>query len=521
MQPPAPTTPSFDDAYRQGDLNDFFQVAPGDTRAALERSFPVPRAPLAAALRRYAEKLGAPAAVFGSLGALSHPESRVVVTGQQTGLLLGPLYTLSKAVTAVALAKSLSTEARPVIPVFWLASQDADSAEIDHSYLLDLDERLHRPTLPLPEGVCAGRVALPEVWVQKVVQDLDALHVPEPHRREVKGLLQRTAARAAGFADWFGALLYALLGEQGLVVLNPVERDMAALFGPVLEAELAAPLRSVEAIGASAERLKRLGLTPQLGRGAGATNLFLEENGLRHPLRVDGEGFYTEAARYTRAALRERLSCDPCALTPAAGLRPVTQDAVLPTAATVVGPGELRYFAQLRGVYEAHGVPMPLIWPRATVTVLEPPVRRMLEKFGLSARALQRDFEGIRGEKLLELHGHKAAFDESLAVLKEQARALTRHASSIDPTLAGTVARAEAGLAGVFGTLETKSAAALAQRDDLYTRQFGRLRAHLLPNGALQERVLSPFSFFLKFGVRSVVEAFLALPPEGDHEVVF
>lgn len=235
-------SPSFETAYAQGAFADFFQLAPKDTAAALELPRPVPRAALTAALGRSAEKLGAPEAALRNLERLAHPGSRVVVTGQQTGLLLGPLYTLSKAVTAIALAKRLSSEARPVVPVFWLASQDADSAEIDHSYLLDLRERLHRPALPLPEGVCAGRIPLPEAWLEALLCDLDALEVPEPYRREVGALLQRTAARAQSFSEWFGALLYELLGPAGLVVLDPMACDTAALFRPVLEAELAAPL---------------------------------------------------------------------------------------------------------------------------------------------------------------------------------------------------------------------------------------------------------------------------------------
>jgi uncharacterized protein YllA (UPF0747 family) len=73
----------------------------------------------------------------------------------------------------------------------------------------------------------------------------------------------------------------------------------------------------------------------------------------------------------------------------------------------------------------------------------------------------------------------------------------------------------------VFTKLETKSAAALANRDDIYARQFGRLHAHLLPEGTPQERLISPFSFFLKFGIQNVMDAFLQLPAEGEHEVRF
>ena len=513
-----PPTP-LETLYQTGELSALFALTPNDTDAALTQPRFADRTRLAAALTRQAERLGAPAAVFENLAKLEHPGSRAVVTGQQTGLLLGPLYTLSKAVSALKLAARLNTEERPVVPVFWLASQDADSAEIDHAYLLDLNERLHRFSLSLPEGVPAGRIALQGDWPQRLITDLGALPGPDRHRAEVADLLRRAAARAETFADLFGALLYELLGAQGLIVLNPLESDLAELFRPVLEAELADPLRSGGSINAAGETLKSLGHTPQLGRAAGATNLFLEDAGQRRLLRFDGKTFATDAATYTRDELLQKLTADPTCLTPAAGLRPITQDAALPTAATVVGPGELRYFAQLRGVYEQHGVAMPLIWPRTTATLLEPPVARMLDKFGLSAAEVQKDFGRVRGEKLLELHGHKLAFDNRLRALKNLTQSLKTDVSGIDPTLARTVERSAEAFETLFGKLETKSAAALAERDDVYARQFGRLEAHLLPNGTPQERLISPFSFFLKFGVRATMDLLLTLPAEGVLEL--
>ena len=520
-----PPTP-FETAYQNRALSSLFDLGPGpgNFEAALAQPRPVDRTKLAAVLRRQAEHLGAPAAVFESLEKLEHPQSRTVVTGQQTGLLLGPLYTLSKAVSAFKLAVKLSTDDKPVVPIFWLATQDADSAEIDHAYLLDLDETLHRISLPLPEGVPAGRIALVDTWLQTIVRELQAFSGPEVHKQEVTDLLRRTAARAETFADWFGALLYELLGPQGLIIFDPLEPTAAELFAPLLRAELADPLRSGESVNAAAATLRELGYTPQLGRAEGATNLFLTEGdlskgGQRRLLRFDGATFETDAGHYTKADLLTRLEADPTCITPAAGLRPITQDAVLPTAATVVGPGELRYIAQLRGVYQQHGVAMPLIWPRTTVTILEPPVARILDKFGLTAGVLQRDWQELEAQTLLSLHGHKLAFDNRLRALQNLAASLRADVSAIDPTLGRTVSRAEAKLKGIFAKLEAKSAAALADRDDIYTRQFGRLRAHLLPNGTPQERLISPVSFFLKFGVEPVMNALLTLPAAGEHEL--
>ena len=162
---------------------------------------------------------------------------------------------------------------------------------------------------------------------------------------------------------------------------------------------------------------------------------------------------------------------------------------------------------------------MPLIWPRTTVTMLEPPVARILDKFSLSAGALQTDWEGVKAQTLLSLHGHKLAFDNRLRALKNLSTSLRTDVSAIDPTLERTVSRAETELEAIFEKLEAKSAAALASRDDTYTRQFGRLRAHLLPAGTPQERLVSPFSFFLKFGVKAVLDELLTLPAEGRREL--
>ncbi len=499
---------------------------PDDVASSLTLPFSLtlPRAThrpeLVQALRRYAETLKAPKAVFKSLELLAKNESRAVVTGQQAGLLLGPNYTLSKAITAINLAKELAAEDKPVVPIFWVASQDHDVAEVNHAYLLDMKESLKRLELPLPENTPVGRIVLNPDWLNQMKLELQTLNVPEHHRQEVLGLLERTASRAKTFADWFAAILYELLGEHGLIILNPVEADVAKLFRPVLDAELGNPERSSQAINEAGQRLREMGYEPQLGRAEGATNLFLEENGLRQLLRFEGKHFFTETNHYTLGELQKKLDEDPASITPAAGLRPITQDAILPTAVTVLGPGELRYFAQLKGVYEAHGVVMPLTWARATATVLEPPVVRVMEKFNLTSKDIQ-NLAKHEEDILLRLHGCENSFKETLRALETSLEKLLVDVNTIDPTLHGTVKRAEMYFGKTFKTLKTKSARAVASRDDVYTQQFARLEAHLLPMGEPQERLISPFSFFLKFGVKPVMNTFLKLPVRGNHELKF
>lgn len=509
---------SFVEAYTSGQLSNFYGVAPNDTVSALDLPRPISRSTLVAALRQYAETLNAPKAVYKSLEKLEHPDARAVVTGQQAGLLLGPNYTLSKAITAINLARELSTKDKPVVPIFWVASQDHDVAEVNHTCLLDMNEDLKRLELPLPENTPIGRITLNPDWLSYITTELKTLNVPEQNRQDIIALLERTASRAKTYADWFAAILYELLGEQGLIVLNPMESEVAKLFRPILEAELSRPETSSKAINEAGERLGSLGYEPQLNRAKGATNLFLEENGLRQLLRVEGKHFFTDTNQYMLEDLKQKLEEDPANITPAAGLRPITQDYILPTAISVLGPGELRYFAQLKGVYEAHGVAMSLTWPRATMTVLEPPVVRIMEKFNLTFADIQ-NLASHREDILLGLHGHGKSFEGTLGTLESSLEKFLVDVNAIDPTLHGSINRAEMYFRKTLNTLKTKSAKAVVNRDDVYTQQFKRLEQHLLPIGEPQERLISPFSFFLKFGIKPVMSIFLSLPTKGDHEI--
>lgn len=516
-----PKARSFPDLYREGYLNDFFDLPAGDVQTALDVPRARDRRALAAAMREHARRWEAPRAVFDALDRLEDDRSRVVATGQQTGLLLGPTYGLSKAIGAMKLARRLDSEDRPVLPVFWLASQDHDGAEVDHAYLLDSEERLHRASVPLPTEVAAGRVPVDAGMIDAVTATIDAMR-PEPtHRDEVVALLRETAERAHDYADWFAGLMYRLLGPYGLLLFDPMDARSAPLLRASLEREIAAPDAGPASINDAARALKGLGLEPQLGRASGATNLFLEVDDSPLPrrvlLRFDGHDFHAEGARFTRADLLDRLDRDPACLTPAAGLRPVVQDSVFPTAINVLGPGELRYVSQIRGVYAAHGVPMPLAWSRATATLLEPPVVRMLERYGLDARTFQADPKGSLEQVLLRRSGHGTSFRQATDDLERSIATLLVEVEGIDPTLLGTVERGRRHLKVTLERLRCKTARALAQHDAITRGQFERLSDHLLPLGQPAERVLSPFSHMLKFGIEPVMRVLLQLEAEGDQ----
>lgn len=508
-------------AYRAGDLPGFFRLSPGDLEAASAEIRPdLDRAALANALRAYHRDLGTlDAGVEALLTRLAHPASRVVVTGQQAGLLTGPAYSVHKGADAALLARCLDREDAPVLAVYWVASQDHDAAEVASTTLLDHAEELHRLTLELPQGVPVGRVPWRPEWTAEVHGLLDRFSTAPEYREALRARVERAVRNGSSYADVFARLIHGLLAPAGLLVLDPLHPALAALMAPTLARELERPLDGPARIEAAAERLEAAGFEPQLRRPEGATNLFVEEDdGGRQLLRFGGRNFSTETRTYTQEEVRALLDADPSRLTPAAGLRPAVQDALLPTLAFVVGPGEIAYGAQLAGVYELHGLRQPLLWPRLSVTWLEPNVARLLSRLGATAAQVQADPEGVLGRALARERGAAAVSAERLAALDTELQALTSDLAALDPTLAGAAERTRSRTTARVAHLQTLAVRALARQEDDRTRQLTRLKLHLLPNGVPQERELNFLTFLLKHG-EEPLGRLLSLAPGTQAEL--
>jgi bacillithiol biosynthesis cysteine-adding enzyme BshC len=512
-----PTAPlSWLEAYRDGRLREFHRVPAGDLEAALEGTHPADRALLEAAASAYLKRIGAPKKALQNAARLAHPNSRVVIAGQQAGLLSGPAYTVSKAINAILLARQADREDRPVVPVFWVASQDHDVLEVAGTRLLDLNEQEHAITLELPANRPVGRIALERAWVERCLRELRDFAAPEEFKKPVYDLVESSARGSSSYAEWFARIVSGLLGPHGLVVVDPLTPEFAPLFAPFIRHELCHPLSGTEAIEEAAIRLEALGFAPQLRRPAGSTNLFLEgDDHQRRLLRFDGKEFQADRT-YSREELEAILEADPSRLTPAAGLRPTLADAILPSAASILGPSELAYQLELAGVYALHNVPQPLLWPRMSVTWLEPPVRRILARYDLGADAFVSDPSGSLERTLLERTGAAESFRAGLVDLELAFERLAGSLDPLDPTLKGALSRSRSRVMGHVARLEKKVAASLVRLEDTADHQFERLNLHLKPHGTPQERSENFLSFLMKYGPYTL-ERMLRLEPHGSH----
>jgi hypothetical protein len=253
--------------------------------------------------------------------------------------------------------------------------------------------------------------------------------------------------------------------------------------------------------GAAGERLAALGFHAQVTTHAGGVALFSLEHG-RHAVRWHDGAYDINGVRVEQAALVERARTTPSAFSPNVLLRPLVQDTLFPTVCYVGGPAELAYQGQLRDVYAHFGIPMPLVLPRTTATVIDPPASRFLSKYDFSWLRLQPQDEHALNE-LLESQlppSVEASLHAASGAIGERMAQVIAAVPVIDPTLEGAARSTLGRMEHDLKTLHNKIIHAAKKRDETLRRQFVRTRSLVFPEGHIQERTLGAFVFLNKYG---------------------
>jgi bacillithiol biosynthesis cysteine-adding enzyme BshC len=527
---------ALDYAFDHGRVADFFNGNPADPgaweRAILAaRQHERRRGEVAALLVAQHERRGASADAIVSAGRLADPHSVAIVTGQQAGLFGGPLFTFLKALTAIRLARRIGDEhGVPVVPIFWIDAEDHDWDEVRSCGVLDGELALREIGAPAPEG--AGEWPVGSLrWTGAVEEAIARLAETLP-ATEFTGwtldLVRQAYAPGRTVSESFARLLDAVLGPQGLVVFDASDREAKRFAADVFAAELEHPGRSALAAARAGASLVERGYHMQVVPHEGSAALFLLD-GRRHPIRFDGGSFIVEGggsergARVGTADLIDRARRDPQAFSPNVLLRPIVQDTLFPTACYVTGPNELAYLAQLRGVYEAFGVPMPLLQPRASATLLDAAGVRFLTRHRLPLEHLQAQDEHALNELLRTLL--PPSVERSIAAAREQVAAsmaaVVAAVPAIDPTLEGRAKSALGRMEHELSTLHAKILQAAKRRDETLRRQFVHVQAQAFPQGHPQERAVGGISFLNRYGPALVTRLLEELPVDsGTHWIV-
>ncbi|HUR95983.1 MAG TPA: bacillithiol biosynthesis cysteine-adding enzyme BshC [Gemmatimonadales bacterium] len=439
---------------------------------------------------------------------LRTPGALAVTTGQQPGLFTGPLYTIHKALSAVALARQLEARwQRPVLPIFWLAGDDHDFAEASSTSWIAADGSVSTASLPARPADAPLTPMYRQPLGDGVLPALELLASGLPtseFRDTTLAWLERHYHPDATVAGSYAGAMAELLGPLGVLCFDSTHPAAKRAAAPHLVQALSQARELDDDLDRWAEASGATARTSGITVGDGAALVMVEASLGRDRLVLDGGSFVTRRSR-ERFDMRaiERLAADePTRLSPNVLLRPAVESALLPTVAYLGGPGELRYLALTPPVYARLEIPRQLPLPRWSGVIVEPRVDRVLEKFGVTLPELFAP-PGALEAKLVRSQLPREAVDalgRLRTALGEGYGALEQAAVEIDPTLARPTQTARQQAIVATQDIEKKLVQHLKRRQETELSQLARARTAIVPNGKPQERTLTVAPFLARYG---------------------
>lgn len=490
-----------------GDLENFYPVNPFDDEAIAEKadqlSFKGDRSRTAAILADFNKQFDVDQAAIDNLHRLEEEDAVAVVTGQQLGIYGGPLYTILKTLSVIHLAKKLEKNLdRPVIPVFWLADEDHDYEEVRSIQVPENDEirefALSPKTDHLPP---VARLPIPEE-ITNVRQELKSVLYDTDFSDDLWDLLDTSFKTGNTFLQAFGQFMSTLFSKHGLVLAGSNYPRVKEATSDVLKQSIA----KADQIRQQLEQQSK-GISESFHQQVKLydSNLFyLDEKEGRTKIVRNGEEWKTDTGlEWETEELLAGIGETPSKFSPNVFLRPLLQDALLPTLGYVAGPGETAYYGQMKSMYSSFELEMPVIFPRLSATFIEPSIDRIIDELPFEFHEYGKRIEDLESEYVdrTEQHDIEAIFNEWKEKVEEVAETKKKQIAEIDPTLEGAAANATSTYYNELDKLKGKVYRAVKKQDETQLKRIRRIKGSLFPGDELQERVIGAIFFMNKYGI--------------------
>ena len=483
------------------------------------QSFPFKRQQVSDILVKELDRLDAPAASLDNARLLADSKTAALLTGQQIGLLGGPIYTAVKAIAAIQWAERLSKVLdTPVIPIFWMEGEDHDFEEIRHVNILDRDG--NRLSVDLedrhsnPHRVVGWRC--PRKEMSAFLEHLDNVLPAGLHRDDVMDCVRACYKPGMSLSDAFARWMLRWLGDRGLVVAESLNPDLKRLASPYFQRAVTQADHHGKIFKKRQEEIESSGYPCRLTPSTEFHLFYILENGVRKPVPRDAS-----KDGMTKENLLKIAKDEPEHFSPKAVLRPIIQDVLFPTVAIVAGPGELCYFPQVQSFYQDYKRAMPVVIPRPGVTMMEKSWSRNLKKLSLTVEDFFQSEAALNKKLAMEAHSDLLFGIETMTA--NVSRILHDMESRVTSSLPGESKHVEKLRLDVESRIQqflNRIQNDLAAGDEITMRRVEELRTAILPDGKLQERAYSPLIFLVRHGFQWIADQLASVPIDEFEHVV-
>lgn len=468
----------------------------------------VSRHALVECLRCYNNQHNNHSAVHNSLDLLEKEGTLAVVGGQQSGLFTGSLLVIYKAITIIQSAKEAEKRLnRPVVPVFWIAGEDHDWDEVNHTYVMTPELKVAKIKMeakPGPRSSVSGIKVDYDKWKQSL-DKLGKLLPDSDHKPQIMKMIQDAAEQSDNLSNAFAKLLGHLFGEYGLILMDSSDPELRKLEAPIFEKMVERNDDLERAYHVAAEKITGNGYQLQAEVAEGGVNLFYIYEGNRLLLYKQEGGFADRKGIVflTTEQVLEQIRTQPELFSNNVLTRPLMQESLLPVLSSVLGQGEISYWAITKEAFEVMGLRMPILLPRMSFTLVEGTLQKHMDKFGITFQDVQHRFVESRREWLSaqdKLH-IEPRFEEARRAFEVLYEPLIRELGTMQPGLIPLSEKNKGKILEQISYLERKTQEALEKQNEAGLRQWERIGISLFPMGKPQERVYNIFYYLNRYGL--------------------
>lgn len=437
-------------------------------------------------------------AVANNIQSLKSPNTFTITTGHQLCLFTGPLYSIFKIASTIALAKRINGlhPDKKIVPVFWMASEDHDLEEINHVFL-------YHKKLVWNTAQTGAVGQFNNHGIGELIDQLESvLGVSSSNQNMIRIL--RSAYELPTLADATRYIMNALFGDHGLVVLDAQVPELKRHFIKEFKNELFES-KSYHAVSKTNEIFASNNWRTQVNPRQ--INLFYLKNDVRNRIERSESGWFVVDTdfRWNEKELLLELDLHPERFSPNVIMRPIYQEKILPNLAYIGGPGEIAYWLQLKAAFEAHQIQFPLLVLRDSALLINEKMNGLMSK--LQMKIL--DLFIPKNELIRRLtNADEVSLQTEKHQITEYMNLLHQKMIAIDPTLGGAVQAEIQKMSTGIDNLEKKAIKSLKQREEVKLTQLEKLLAEVFPDGALQERHDNFFQFH-QFADKSLIETLI------------
>ncbi len=463
---------------------------------------------------------------------LGQPDSLVVIGGQQAGILTGPIYTINKIITIIQQARLLEKQfERPVVPVFWIAGEDHDFAEINHTFINKNGQtRKLSVSQKWPNKHSISDVEIDKeacfIWMEKLFG-----HFGETvNTKEILRELKQSLDLSKTYVDFFARIIFSLFKDSGLILIDSGDKQLRKIEVPYFEKQIKQNIEIDKALNRQQEKLASATYPKIIDTELETAHLFYHLNGERillHRKLQDGvlffEGKQSECS-FTEFELLDLLHTTPENFSNNVVTRPLMQEFLFPVLSFIAGPGEVAYWAELKQIFEVFDRKMPIVYPRLVTTIVEGCVMREIENMNFSMEEIIHNGLGSKKQEYLDLLKDKSISQEIQAMkqgLHNHYKTLQKAAREVHDSLSQIVLKNEGILSQQLDYLEQEFEKQNQKKDEINLQRFDRIQNLIKPNDQPQERMLNIFYFINLYGtsiVPKIVEE--TSSSEYTHKVI-